>query len=237
MRKGWIVATALFAAPFTGQAEVSDELAVPASVSGPQQIFTNRAAWEAAGGALLPVEGFEQGNVPPGGAAPCPSPLGWGTNAPGCVDPADMMPGLAVVDVSRVSGSSGLTMYGAGHAGNPSRSVVSEASGHGIALTFDAATRGYAVGVDVQCFPCAQPTPLRLHVYAPGGVVTGSYLIDASAAGQFIGIIDSQDEIWRWTLWGGVSVSEGVDNVTWGYLISAADEETRHLGRDATVDR
>lgn len=193
-----------------------------ARIAGTQTTYTTRAAFDAATGATLPIEGFENGNAPPGTVADCGTgPLDAATNVPACLSPGDMLPGLEMADRAKTFGARRLAMYGAGYAGNPTRVIVSELPGHGQSFFQDPFVRGPFFGADLHCFPCPTPQPVRVQTYDPAGVLTGSHLWTASSAGVFFGVIDASDEISRVHVHAlSSALAEGMDNIAFGDFLS-----------------
>lgn len=180
-----------------------------------QTTYTSRAAFQAAHGSSLPVETFENGNVPPGGVATCFSPMNAATNDPACVSPGDLLPGIEIASVN-VSGANGLAMLGAGFAGNPTITVVSNYFTDSTDFRFDAATRMCGWGADLQSFFTA--VPLAVSIFDPGNVLTGSYTVPSSNSGTFFGVSDDQNDIARVNIFEATgALAEGADNTEWGW--------------------
>jgi hypothetical protein len=197
--------------------------ALKASTPGPivvnkanraQTTYTTRAAFDTAAGGTLPIEGYENGNVPNGGVSGCISPMNSTTNDPACVNPGDILPGHESAAVAP-AGSFGLAMAGAGFSGNPTRTVVANYFTDSENLNFDAATRGGCWGGELQSF--FSGVSLTISIFDPALVLTGSYTAPGSNAGTFFGVIDDTNDIARVNILDPSGANaEGADNVAWG---------------------
>lgn len=180
-----------------------------------QSTYKTRAAFRFVTGNTLPVEGFENGNVPAGAISGCFSPMNRSSNDPACVDPGDLLPGIEIASVHH-PGANGLAMLGAGFAGNPSRTVVASYFTDSENVNLDPVSRGCCWGADFQAY--FSGARLTVSLFDPGLVLTRSYTVSTSLAGTFFGIVDDTNEIARVNIFDASgATAEGVDNIEWGW--------------------
>lgn len=179
-----------------------------------QTIYTSRAAFDAAAPGLT-LEDFEDGNVGPGTAVGCLSPMTSTSNDPPCVDPGDIAAGLTIQVVNNPSSPIALAMGGAGWAGNPTKMVIANYFTDSADYLFNATP--FAFGIDLQAVFSAPTLTITLY---NGATVIGTYTSPSSAAGTFWGITDDANPVTRINVNDPSLVNaEGGDNIEFGSFI------------------
>lgn len=178
-------------------------------------VYSSRTAFnQAAPG--LPVEDFEEGNVPPSSVVPCPSPLD-NSSSNSCFAPGDILPGIRFQANPNANPADGIALVGPGLVGATSKGIVANY----FVETFDIIFIGggvNAVGMDLLHY-FSSPVTVTITVYGSGSTVLGVTAASATSAGQFWGVI-SQQPITSINIASTVGPSgdgaEGVDNVAFG---------------------
>lgn len=160
----------------------------------------------------LPLEDFEDSNVPDGGVRTCPPPADENSNNL-CFDAGDILPGILFQN-DKMEFTTGLALAGAGFNGSPSRVLVTQFEEHSLEIYFTAPDV-YAVGMDLHAFNT--PSTLEMTIYGWDGVtVLGETTAAGTVAGVFWGVT-SQAPIGRIAIYSPTDKFEGVDNIAFGY--------------------
>ncbi len=184
----------------------------PASPSdGDLAFYSDRVAFDAYFPGL-PVEGFEQGNVDPGGVLGCPAPLDETSNN-ACFTPGQILPGVRFDITPGPHPDDGLVLVGAGFNSNPSIILLANF----FVDTFDIYfTRPdvFVAGMDLHSHYAADNVAIT--VYGLDGVtVIGSTTALATPTGSFWGVAAGQP-IGRINIDSPTDQAEGVDNLAFG---------------------
>ncbi|HVE47997.1 MAG TPA: hypothetical protein VNG69_00085 [Casimicrobiaceae bacterium] len=133
------------------------------SVDAAPLFYTNRAAFEAAGGAAV-VEDFNDANVPPFVICTATGPLD-STSSNACIGSGDIAPGVSFIDVP--AAPSGLAFLGAGATAGATSTVFGpDAFAAGLEATFASGVR--SVGFD---FFGNSSAPILISVMGSSGLL------------------------------------------------------------------
>ncbi|MFN7973275.1 MAG: hypothetical protein U0166_13175 [Acidobacteriota bacterium] len=137
------------------------------------------------------------------------------SNDPPCIDPGDIASGLNVA-AANGAGANRLAMLGAGFAGNPTKTVVSNYFTDSTDYLIVYAPFPYAFGLDLQAYPTGVTLTISLY---NGPTLIGTYASASSAAGVFWGITDDSSPCSRINVRDGTGANaEGGDFVEFGVI-------------------
>jgi hypothetical protein len=196
-RNGSLYAAAGWAGAYLTDAELSPFML-------PMSFFDNRAAFDVAVPGL-PIEDFEEGNVPPGGATICDDPYDSNTND-ACWTPGDILPDL------RLGSNRGAAMaiWGDGVFGQP---TIVTGAGFFTDYSYLEFPRGvFAVGLDL--LSNTPGTMADVRIFGNYGQI-GSAYVPTDVPGPFWGVL-STELITRIEIDPFIGVGELVDNVAFG---------------------
>lgn len=179
-----------------------------AAIADPTLMFTtDRAVLEAAC-PDLPVEDFEEANVPDNGLKYMASPVDNTTDNDIFV-PGDIEPGLSISHVGPDGGDREIAVFGAGFFGVPFKSVFANYFADHVAVDFTAGDVTCA-GMDLLEVVGNDPD-LQIDIFGTSGLLGGT----TAAAGSFWGVISHQ-VITRIEIRSLIDGAEGVDNIAFG---------------------
>lgn len=157
----------------------------------------------------LPVEGFENGLMPPGGIASIPHPLDQFSNNAYFI-PGAILPGIQFMASGNHSGDE-IAVLGVNFYGNPSKTAVANYFTDFYRILFDPPVQ--ATGMDVQQY--AGGGVCVMEVYDENGALLGSDVTAATNAGVFWGVA-SDVPIGEVRITETYTGAEGADNIAFG---------------------
>jgi hypothetical protein len=194
----------------SGASEPSPLYPGPGPEPKAQVYYTTRVAFNDDGGADLPIEDFEEGNIGAGAVAGMGAPLDEFTNSAYFL-PGEIQPGIRLQDNPGPDATAGLAIAGAGFSGNLNIIVCSNTFADSLDMIFYN-NNVYAVGLDLQSyFSASTPT---ISIYTTGDVLLDTVTAPASNAGTFWGVI-SDELITRINIFDAAN-TDGGDNIAFG---------------------